>query len=325
MIDNIFTALTHEKTTGAILEFILWCTVCSAALLSLIALAMGGGEITWILLMLFSAGLAVLMAFRLKAIALLYSVGVFYLLAFFIHYFRFSFGYSYGASHSPINILLFVLTLMLSLAIVICAFIHFFSNANLGTVLTILVLCGSGAVFLLQALMYASEYIGEISYINSDHRAWMNYRGYWIGTVAFWMLLAVVATFYVCFFWGPIDSRRGKIIGSGRSAAGRAVAATYGLQGICGVYAGRAISLQGRTITIGSGETAHVVLPDAYVSKIHCAIRFNAITGFYEIMDQSANGVWLANGTRLQKNIYHAVQRGSVICIGSAAQQFQLL
>ena len=129
MIDNIFTALTHEKTTGAILEFILWCTVCSAALLSLIALAMGGGEITWILLMLFSVGLAVLMAFRLKAIALLYSVGVFYLLAFFIHYFRFSFGYSYGASHSPINILLFVLTLMLSLAIVICAFIHFFSNA----------------------------------------------------------------------------------------------------------------------------------------------------------------------------------------------------
>lgn len=71
MINNIFTALAREKTPGAIMEFVLWCAVCFVVLMSLIALAVGNGHVVWILMMLFSVGLAVLMAFRLKAIAML--------------------------------------------------------------------------------------------------------------------------------------------------------------------------------------------------------------------------------------------------------------
>lgn len=328
MIDNIFTALTREKTTGAILEFVLWCVVCFTALLSLIALAMGGGQVTWILLMLFSVGLAVIMAFRLKPIALLYSAGVFYVITFLIHYLSFSLGLSEGISHSPINIILFVLTLMLSLAALICAFIHFFSKINLRSVLTILILCESGAMMLLQILMYTSEYIGDASYVNEYHKEWMNSKSYWIGTVSFWFMIAVTAVFYVCFFWGPIDSRKEKIIGNravpvgGIPAGGRINA---GLQGTFGAYAGRTIYLQGQTLTIGSGEMVQVMIPDARVSRVHCAIRFNMMSGFYEILDQSSNGVWLSNGARLQKNVYNSVQRGSILYIGSEAQQFRLL
>ena len=76
-MDNIFTALVRRRTTGVVMEFVLWCIVCFAALLSLIALAMGAGNFVWILLLLTAAGLGVIMAFRLKEVALLYSVCVF--------------------------------------------------------------------------------------------------------------------------------------------------------------------------------------------------------------------------------------------------------
>lgn len=322
MINNIFTALVRERTPGAVLEFILWCTVCFAALLSLIALAMGGGHVTWILLMIFSIGLAVLMAFRLKAIAMLYSVGTFCFITFLVHFLCLSIGFSYGESRSPLNMILFILTLLLSLAIVVCGFVQFFTKFRLGTVLTILVLIDVAAILILQILMYTSDYLGDVSYVNEYHRMWMNYKGYWIGTVSFWLILAVVAVYYACFFWGPIDSRKNKIYVPGQSAGGGRMP---GLLGVTGSYAGRTINLQGRVLTIGSGEGASVVIPDGYVSQMHCQIRFNAHTGYYEVMDMSSNGTWLSNGTRMQRGVYNSVRRGSEICIGTNGQRFRLI
>lgn len=319
MADNIFTALVRQKTPGVITEFVLWCMVCFAALMSLIALAMGGGQITWILMMLFAAGLAVLMVFRLKAIVMLYGVGVFQGIIFLVHYLCFSVGYTSGESHSALNLVLFILTLMLALAAIICAFVQFFSKYQLGTALTILVLLSSATAFVLQILLYTSEYLGSIDYLNGYHQVWMNSRGYWVGTVSFWILITVVAVYYACFFWGPIDKRKGKLYVSG----GGSVQA--GLRGVSGVYAGRVIYLHGGAMTIGSGEQAMLRIPDGNVSRLHCIVRFNTGTGFYEIQDQSANGVYLANGAPLQKGVYHAVRRGSVIWIGSQQQQFQLL
>ena len=92
-MDNIFTALVRRRTTGVVMEFVLWCIVCFAALLSLIALAMGAGNFVWILLLLTAAGLGVIMAFRLKEVALLYSVCVFNAILFLIHYLVFSVSY----------------------------------------------------------------------------------------------------------------------------------------------------------------------------------------------------------------------------------------
>ena len=95
-MDNIFTALVRRRTTGVVMEFVLWCIVCFAALLSLIALAMGAGNFVWILLLLTAAGLGVIMAFRLREVALLYSVCVFNAILFLIHYLVFSVSYGGG-------------------------------------------------------------------------------------------------------------------------------------------------------------------------------------------------------------------------------------
>lgn len=328
-IDNIFSALMYERTTGVIIEFSLWCTVCFVALLSLIAAIMGAGNITWIMLMLFSIGMGELMAFRLKPIAMLYAVSVFHLITFIIHFACFaktgsSIFYA-DASYSALNIVLFILLLLLALAIVICGFIHFFSRFHLGNVLTIMVLTDSSLILILQILMYAVSHFGEdANELNEWLRGYMNYRGYWVGTITFWVMITVVALLYSFFFWGCIDSRKGKIINLS-SPVLRQVDVAPGIRGISGEYLGQVIFLQGRTITIGSAQGMTVLIQDSHVSGRHCAIRFNPATGFYEIFDDSTNGVFLNTGMRLQKGVFNSVQRGSVIWIGSNAQQFQLL
>lgn len=321
MIDNIFTALARKRTPGVILEFVLWCVVCFTTLMSLIALAMGEGHVTWILLLLFSAGMAVLMAFRMKAVVMLYGAGVFYLLTFLIHFLYFRIGF-YGDSRSPLNLILFILTVLLSLAVVVCAFVQFFSRYHLGTVLTILLLCDAVVILFLHIMLYAADYL-DSEYFNSIHRAWMNARGYWIGTAAFWMLLAVTAVYYAAFFWGPIDQEKGKLCREGKGSVKNQL--PPGMQGICGANVGRVIYLQGKTMTIGSAEGVDVRISDPYVSQIHCAVRFNPYSGCYEVFDQSTNGVRLSNGIKLQKGVYHSVRRGDVVCIGSMEQQFRLL
>ena len=323
MINNIFTALAREKTPGAIMEFVLWCAVCFVVLMSLIALAVGNGHVVWILMILFSAGLAVLMAFRLKAIAMLYSVCVFYAIMFLVHYLCLGLVVGSGESPAVVSTILFVLTLMLSLAVVICAFIQFFSRFRLGTVLTVLVLADSAAILLMQILMYTSEFTD--AYMNAEHQIWMNARGYWIGTAGYWGILAVTSVFYACFIWGPIDSRKEKIIMPGGMGKPYGTGSFLGLQGTYGFCTGRMFYLQGRTLTLGSGQGVDIPISDAYVSKVHCAVRFNTTMGFYEVWDQSANGVFLSNGTRLQKGTYNSVRRGSILCIGSQAQQFRLM
>jgi pSer/pThr/pTyr-binding forkhead associated (FHA) protein len=151
----------------------------------------------------------------------------------------------------------------------------------------------------------------------------MNTRGYWPGTIAFWILLAVIAVYYACFFWGPIDNRKGKIIGS----FGATNRLSPGIQEIRAGQYGRVWYLQGRTVTIGSGQEANISLndPSGYLSRIHCSIRFNPSTGFYEVLDQSNSGTWVMNGGQLQPGVYSSVRRGSVLSLGSTAQQFRLL
>lgn len=331
-IDNVFSALVHEKTPGAIMEFSLWCTVCFVVLLSLIAAIVGGGNITWILLMIFSIGMGVIMAFRLKPIAMLCGAGTINLITliiFFVAFTDFDIPSGYDIFYSPINIILFILTLLGAIGLVTCGFIHFFSRFNLGNILTILSISCAGVTFFLQILMFAAPYFGDYaSKVNEAFRHYeLNEDGYWIGTICYWLMLAVVTLLYSFFFWGFIDSRKDKIINVSRTGGGYGGNPNYnaGLRGITGMYTGQLFYLQGRTIAIGSGAGMDIMIQDAYVSGRHCMIRFNPVNGCYEIYDDSTNGVYLNNGNRLQKGIYNSVQRGSVIIIGSNSQQFQLL
>lgn len=134
MSDNLFSGLVHRRTAGIVREFVLWCVVCFAALLSLIAMVVGRGNITWIMLMFFSIGMGVIMAFRLTLVALLYSSGVFCLITVAIHYICFAGVGSYydDVSYSALNIILFVLILLTAIALVVCEFVHLFTRYNLG-------------------------------------------------------------------------------------------------------------------------------------------------------------------------------------------------
>jgi hypothetical protein len=342
-IDNIFSALAYERTSGAIAEFTLWCVVCLVVVLSLMAAIMGRGTVTWILLMTFAIGLAVLMAFRLKPISLLCSVGCFQLITTIVHYTiyaleardtkdRFMDWYGEEISVSALNIVLFVLIVLLSCAIVTCGFIHFFSSVDLGSILTVMVIVDSSLTVILQILMYAAGFLGDdASSANENLRIYLNDRSYWVGTISYWIMLVVVTLFYIFFFWGCIDSRKGKIIqvrqGGGMQSqiVQQNVADNPGIRGVSGVLAGQTIYLMGRTITIGKEPGMTVVIQDPYVSGKHCAIRFNNMNGFYEVYDISRNGVFLNGGNRLPKGVYQSVQRGSIIAIGSKEQQLMLL
>lgn len=328
MVDNIFSALGHRRTSGVIKEFVLWCVVCFGALLSLIAAAIGRGNITWIMLLLFSIGLGVLMAFRLRAIALLYSVGVFHFLTFMIHYVCFS-GISIGSTgYSALNTVLFVLILLTSLALVICGFIHFFTRINLSLAIQILVITDSSVMFFLHILMYAAGYKSSSwIYSNAMLREALNARGYWIGTFAFWTILVVVVLYYIFFFHGMLGNRNEKIIKTSKGQDGRRSTGyvTPAIQGIKGTYMGQTVYMQGRSITIGSGNGVTIRIPDRTISQLHCQIRFDGTTGFYQLFDSSLNGVYLGNGALIPKKMWYSVQRGSIICIGGLSQQFRLL
>ena len=324
MIQNIFSSLMHErhpgKRPGVIKEFVLWCVVCFSALLTLIAAAMGGGSAAWIMLLLFTMGMGVMMAFRLTAIVLLYSAGVFQFLIFIMHYVCFlNLPSYYRGSGSALVTVIFILLLLLSLAIVICGFVHFFSRVNLGMPLMIMVVTDSVLIVLFQFIAYLS-----INYSISEW--WNGYMGsssYWVGTISYWMILTVVSLLYIFFFQGVIDNRKSKIVnmygGSGRYRG------APGILGVSGAYAGQTIYLQNRTVTIGSGDGVTLKVQDNYVSAEHCAIRFAPSRGCYEIYDNSPYGVYVNSGMPVQKGGWCPVKRGRVISIGNSVQKFQLL
>ena len=323
MSHNIFSALAHKRTAGVVREFVLWCVVCFTALLSLVAAVVGKGNITWIMLMIFSIGLGVIMVFRLTPVALLYSSGTFCLIVFVIHYICFSRASSYygifNVSYSPLNIILFVLLLFVSIALVDCEFVHFFSRYNLKKPIMILMITDAAMTWILQILMFAAGYLGNSSFAADGLRSSLNERGYWIGTISFWMILAVTVLLHVFFFYGMLDSEKRKTNG------GSLKVKVPSIRGIKGRYAGQIFSLNSGMVTIGSGSGMSISIQDGYVSRQHCAVRFNYSTNFYEIYDNSSSGVFTSAGIRLQKDTYNAVKQGEVICIGSKEQQFQLL
>lgn len=320
-IDNIFSALLYEKTPNVILEFSMWCTACLVALLAMIAAILGRGNVTWVMLMIFSIGMGVLLAFRLKTIAMLYASILFEFVVSLIHFICFSKA-EYNPSVSGLNISLFVLGLLVAVGVIVCSSIHFFTRYHLGSVCTILVLTVTFLWILLHFCMYVIPCLGyRTILVNDVVRTLLNEDAYWLGTISLWMMYGINAMFYVLIFWGKMDAGKSKILsllgGTGNTAPA--------IRCVKGAYPGQMFYLQGKTFLIGSQPGMNLVLTDPYVSHKHCAIRFNSGTGFYEIYDNSSNGVYLSGGHSLQKGCYHSVKRGTVICIGSEAQQFQLM
>lgn len=79
-------------------------------------------------------------------------------------------------------------------------------------------------------------------------------------------------------------------------------------------------------ITIGRDpKTSQIVVGEdnSLVSRTHCTIKGNALTGLYSVTDYSKNGTYV-NGAKLPKGVTVSVPRGSVLCVGNNENTFRL-
>lgn len=322
-MNNIFSALIHRRDAGVIREFVLWCILCFNILLTMIAVIMAGTKASWIMLLLFTIVLVVLLAFRLTVIALLYSVGVFYLIMPIIHYI------CYRSGNSVISLILFMLLILLSLAALICSFVHNFSPFNLDKLVMVLLMIDSGFLVIVQILLYVGRN-SIYGFFRMLMGADSTFQGYWMGIISFWILLIVLILYEVFFVLGLIDNSWNKIARKPenfRESKNRRASA--GLQGIRGECAGQIFYInKNNNLIIGTDRGATLTLSDARVSRWHCAVRYNpgqGENGFYEVYDRSTNGVYVNGRDRMPQNAWIRLQKGSIIGIGGVQHQFRLL
>lgn len=169
-----------------------------------------------------------------------------------------------------------------------------------------------------------------------------------LGTTSYVLLCFISGAYLILFYRGMIDNRKQKILLSGFYEKGgqswqnstnnfqrqqRVVQQERpvyyhqqpAIQFLSGEYAGKMVGLSGEVILGSEQGKVHIVLRDNMVSRQHCVIRFNSMTGNYEVRDLSKNGVFLQNGVRLQQGVTMACARGTVLYLGSRNQQICLI
>lgn len=378
-IDTIFSALVHEKTTRVTTEFIMWCTVCLLSILSLVAavlvdsdkmvytswesgpinqiVQLGGYQAFYIFLFIFLLGLGALLAFRLKAIALLYGGVIFQVILSIVYYVTNSgmissvqewcerrWDSDLSASYPVFLTILFVLALLAGIALAACLAVHLFSRINLGKIVAVLAMVQAGLMLFLAILLYV---LPSFDLIDTGETALkrqsmakeilsesFSASVFWFGSILFVLVCAFTAVYMTLFFMGVIDNKKDKIIAlggsagqlSGRPIQERTMGLFPGLQCIQGTLRGQTMYLQGQELTIGTQPGVSILLQDAYVSHRHCSIRFNQMSGYYEVLDTSTNGVYdQVTGNRFRRGVYTSCPSGTVLCIGGMGQQFRLL
>lgn len=109
----------------------------------------------------------------------------------------------------------------------------------------------------------------------------------------------------------------------------RAQGGQIGLRGVSGMYSGLTFNLgPGETLTIGrDAKLAQIVISEGsdMVSRTHCRISFDQQQNVYLLTDESKNGTFLSDGTRLPPNTPNKMARGAVVCLGDSSNSFRLL
>lgn len=99
-----------------------------------------------------------------------------------------------------------------------------------------------------------------------------------------------------------------------------------GVKVVQGEYAGQTISLEsGMRLRIGRDRTNNdLILNNAKVSRHHCIISWDGERRRYCVVDYSSNGVYLADGTRLEKKKQTWLSAGTLLLIGNEENIFEL-
>jgi len=336
--NHLFVRFARDKSNrGLLCELILWSLICFSMLLLLVNILfligkMGHGSwytgnvIFGFFLLILESGLGTLVLLRFRGISILYGIS-FILGIMLIPYYMMERGlmaWYLGYGRTIFIAIFFALALIAAMGLIVCGTLEFFTAIRLKLAVFIcsIVEVSLIATMMVLPLLLSGDIVGMMSILSN--------RGLLLNSVSY-IIICCVAAFYAIFYCkGIIESDKENLFHLNKQkGTAKAVQAAQqvpvGIQCIRGSYQGQTFPVHGEIIIGSQPGGAHIVIQDVYVSKQHCRIRFNAVSGSYEVADISTNGVFLENRMRLQHNVYQSCPRGTVIYLGSENQKYKLL
>lgn len=98
------------------------------------------------------------------------------------------------------------------------------------------------------------------------------------------------------------------------------------ITGVSGQYSGQSVQMSaGEEIILGRDpKYCMLVLEYPKISRRHCGIRYDIVSGKYQVIDYSSNGTRLSDGTIISTSQYTPVSPGAVLYLGNAKEAFRL-
>lgn len=99
-----------------------------------------------------------------------------------------------------------------------------------------------------------------------------------------------------------------------------------GLIGIKGFYQGAEIPLNfGEKIIIGRDqEKSNLIISGKEISRKHCEISFDPVSKEYIVYDESTNGVYLGDGSKIESRKPVHLKPGTILQMGQTEHMFKL-
>lgn len=94
--------------------------------------------------------------------------------------------------------------------------------------------------------------------------------------------------------------------------------------GVSGDYVGKQMGVDSHEVLLGRDPAICQLVFDRFatdVSRRHCGLTYNAQTGLFVLTDYSKTGVYLSDGSRLERYSQVALPPGTTISLGSQKRQ----
>lgn len=141
-------------------------------------------------------------------------------------------------------------------------------------------------------------------------------------SIGFWLLIAIMVLIMIVSIVGIVL----EVLDKDENTGSRVSTTGSELIGINGIFKGASIPVNvSEELIIGRDPSqCHLIIESEQVSRKHCSVSFDKITGQYRVTDFSSNGTFINNERRAMKNQPQFVPRGSVISIGDSSNSFRL-
>lgn len=141
-------------------------------------------------------------------------------------------------------------------------------------------------------------------------------------SIGFWLLIAIMGLIMIVSIVGIVL----EVLDKDENTGSRVPATGAELIGMNGIFKDASIPVNAsEELIIGRDPSqCHLIIESEQVSRKHCSVSFDKITGQYRITDFSSNGTFINNERRAMKNQPQFVPRGSVISIGDSSNSFRL-